>query len=79
VTYATEQAKLGRKPLVVLELDLDTCAEVYGNALASPVTGACTAAGASGSECYNTQFTCQDILNFSQTTKTYRFCEPVQG
>lgn len=79
MTYATEKLKLGRKPLVILELDLDTCAEVYGNALTSPVTGACTAAGASGSECYNTQFTCQDVLNFSQTTKTYRFCEPVQG
>jgi len=36
VTYATEKATIGRKPLTVCELILDTCAEVYG-------VGSCTA------------------------------------
>jgi hypothetical protein len=47
-------------------LTLDLCARTYGVA-------PCTAAGAAGSECYNTFHTCQDRANFSRTTKEYRF------
>lgn len=52
---------------VVLELDLDTCMNTYGVA-------PCTAAGAAGTECYNTFSTCQDKANFTRGTMTYKFC-----
>jgi len=68
MAYATAKKEVGRKPLIVLECDLDTCANIYGS---SP----CTASGSAGDECYNTYHTCQDIPNFDKTTKTYRFFE----
>lgn len=72
MTYAAEQVKAGRLPVTVVELDLDTCSLTYGSA-------PCTASGGSGAECYNTQKTCQDLPNYTKTTKTYRFVEPVEG
>jgi len=57
-------------------MDLNFCKHTYGS---SP----CTASGSSGSECYNTRSTCQDVTNFDRdtpapdpiegTVKTYRF------
>lgn len=55
------------EPVWVLELDLDTCLNTYGVA-------PCTAAGAAGTECYNTFATCQDKPNFTKGTRTYKFC-----
>ena len=57
MTFAAETVKAGRQPVTVVELDLDTCSLAYG---VSP----CTAALASGLECYNTQATCQDTPNY---------------
>ena len=68
--YVANSKKRCRSPLVVVDLVLDSCANTYGVA-------PCTAAGAVGSECNNTFFTCQDTANFNKTTKTYRFCENV--
>ncbi|MBI1397076.1 MAG: hypothetical protein GC151_13955 [Betaproteobacteria bacterium] len=51
-------------PVVVLELDLDTCANTFG---VSPCT-------ATGTECYNTFATCKDRPNFNRSTKTVKFC-----
>ena len=50
-----------------LNLKLDFCQNTYGVA-------PCTAAGAVGTECYNTFGTCQDKINFVKGVKTYSFC-----
>lgn len=72
MTYATLKAGLNRRPVVVVEVDADSCSNTYGS---SP----CTAAkGTTGSQkCYNTYGTCQDTANFSSSTKTYRFMTQV--
>jgi hypothetical protein len=48
-------------------MTLDWCDETYG-------TGACTASGSSGQECYHTKSTCQDPTNYNKGTKVYKFC-----
>lgn len=68
MSYDNESRKIGREPITVVEVDLDFCANSYGIA-------PCTASAAAGSECFNTYKTCQDKVNFSKITKTYRFCE----
>lgn len=73
MTYATQAALVGRRPLAVVEIDLSSCGLTYG---VSP----CTASGGAGSECYNTRGTCQDAANYDSgaspaTIKTYRFVE----
>lgn len=75
MSYATEKTTLGRKPVVICEIDLDYCSNTYGGGLLSPMNGTCAANGASGTECYNTRKTCQDTANYTKTTKTYRFSE----
>ena len=67
--YDTLRVRLGRRPVTVVELDLDFCANTYG---VSP----CTAAvGTTGTQkCFNTYNTCQDTAHYSKTTKTYKFC-----
>ena len=76
MTYATEKARLGREPFVQIELDMDYCSNLYGGGLLSPLDGTCTAALASGNECYNVRYDCQDTDNFVKTTKTYTLCTP---
>jgi len=48
---------LGREPVEVIEIVTPKCANVYGS---SP----CTAAAATGGECFNTRATCQDTANY---------------
>ena len=76
MTYAIEKNVVGRKPLIVAEITLDFCSNTYGGGLLSPINGTCTAAGAPGSECYNTRNTCQDVPFYTKTIKVYRFCQP---
>lgn len=61
--FDTLRVRMGRKPVVVVELDLDSCANTYG-------VLPCTASGTS--KCYNTFKTCQDRGNFVKQVKTYR-------
>lgn len=70
MTYTALRDKMGRKPIMVVELTLGYCANTYGVA-------PCTAAvGTTGLvKCYNTFSTCQDTPNFSNVGKTYRFVE----
>lgn len=72
MTYATQAVIVGRRPLVVVEIDLDFCGLTYGVA-------PCTANNGTGNECYNTRSTCQDAANYDSggapTKKTYRFVE----
>lgn len=70
MTYDLARKDDARIPVVVVELYLDTCSNVFGSA-------PCTASGAAGSECYNTFSTCQDTPNFLKGEKTYRFYQPV--
>jgi len=72
MSYDTEKLKVGREPVVLLELDLDECQETFDSA-------PCTASGAAGSECYNAFKHCQDQPNYNKGTKTYRFAQPRSG
>ncbi|WP_020184551.1 hypothetical protein [Methylopila sp. 73B] len=60
---------VGRRPITVVELDLDTCANEYGVAPCAAVLGL-----TGTQKCFKTFKTCQDPQHFSRTTKTYRFC-----
>jgi hypothetical protein len=60
MSYDAERIILGRQPVMICEIDLDKCAEVWS-------VSACTASGAAGSECFNTRSTCQDPANFNNT------------
>ena len=64
--FAIKQNAISRTPCALVIITLDVCSLVYG-------VGACTAAAAAGSECYNTFPTCQDKTNFDRTTKDYKF------
>lgn len=66
--FNTIRVRVGRKPITVVELVLDSCANVYGSA-------PCTAAvGTTGTQkCFNTYKSCQDTANYTKTTKTYKF------
>ena len=68
MTYETESKIFGRRPYVVVEIDADNCANVFG-------VLPCTASGPAGSECFNTFGTCQDTPNFNRGSITYRFGE----
>ena len=50
-----------RKPIQVVEMLLDFCDNEYG---VNNLLSTCTASGSSGSECYNTRATCQDLNNY---------------
>jgi hypothetical protein len=67
MTRETEKIKFYRRQIERLELDLDKCQNVYG-------VVPCTAAGAVGSECYNTFTSCQDQSNYARGTATLSFC-----
>lgn len=66
--YDTLRVKVGRRPVTVVELDLDFCANTYGVA---PCTAAVGTTGVQ--KCFNTFSTCQDTAHFSKTVKTYKF------
>lgn len=66
MTFDAERIKIDRKPVLIVEMDLDFCGNDYGN---SP----CAASGTT--KCFNTYFRCQDQINYTPTTKTYRFVE----
>lgn len=72
MTFDTSRIEDARIPVTVVELYLDTCAETFGSA-------PCTASNTTGKECYNTFATCQDTANFNNTSKTYRFYQPVSN
>lgn len=62
------RVKVGRRPITVVELDLDFCGNTYGS---SPCTAAVGTTGTA--KCFNTFKTCQDTANFTRESKTYRF------
>ncbi len=58
MSFDTERVNVGRRPALLVHIELDTCSRTYGNA-------PCTASGASGAECFNTRATCQDTANYA--------------
>jgi hypothetical protein len=66
-TRDDQRALFNRTQIERLEIDLKVCSLTYGVA-------PCTAAGAVGSECYNTVATCQDRPNYTLTTQAVKFC-----
>lgn len=69
--HITEASRVGRIPVVFVELDMDCCTRTYGT---SPCTAAVGVTGAA--KCYNTYATCQDTANYNKGVKTYRFSDP---
>lgn len=68
MSFDTLKIKVGRRPITVIELDLDYCSRTYGSAPCTAVVGT------SGTQkCFNTRSTCQDPANYDKTTKTYKF------
>jgi hypothetical protein len=72
VSYELERTRDTRRPFTLVELDLDYCSLLYGEA---PCTAALGVTGAA--KCFNTRSTCQDAVNYARSTKTYRFCSNV--
>src|SRR5436190_21869862 len=71
--YSRELAAASNQPLVLLELDLDACANTMG-------TAPCTATvGADGTRCCQSRPTCQDVPNFVKTTRTWRLISAIPG
>lgn len=69
--HITEASRVGRIPVVFVELDIDCCTRTYGT---SPCTASVGVTGAA--KCYNTYATCQDTANYNKGVKTYRFSDP---
>jgi len=75
VTYDVQKKTMGKEFVVIVELHIDTCSQVYGTA---PCTAAVPTTGAQ--KCFNTLKTCQDLTNYTLTTRVYRFATTyVQG
>lgn len=64
MTYDDYLNSTTRIPVTKIVITLDYCANAFG---VSPCT-------ASGTQCYNTYYTCKDTTHFSRTTKEYKFC-----
>ena len=69
MSYDNKRIEFSREHINIVEIDADYCGNTFGVA-------PCTATGSGDAKCYNCLETCQDIPNFTLTTKTYRFCEP---
>ena len=69
MTFATEQDRLGKDPLIVVGLVVDKCSLTAGVA-------PCTATETGDAKCYNTRATCNDVPNYDLTTTEIKFCDP---
>jgi hypothetical protein len=61
------EKKVGREPIMLVQIDQDFCENSYGVA-------PCTASGLS--KCFNTRKTCQDPANFDKGVLTLSFAKP---
>ena len=80
MSWETERSRAGKKPWNWVEIELDRCANTYGDAFESP-TGLCTAVvGVDGAQkCFNSWETCQDQDNYVKAPFWVRFAEPVSN
>lgn len=68
MAFDSKKKDFDRDHIFVVEIDQKACSLTYGSA-------PCTASGSGDAKCYNTLATCQDVANYDETTRTYRFCE----
>ncbi|WP_299081736.1 hypothetical protein [uncultured Paraglaciecola sp.] len=75
MAFLDEAVKGGRRPFVIVEIDMDYCQEVEG-------TSPCTSLAGGDEKCTNTFVTCNDTPNYNKGAKTYKFSDialPGQG
>ncbi len=60
MSYTDRIGEMGRKPVYIVEMDLDFCTRTYG---VSPCTAAIGVTGTA--KCFQTRKTCQDAANYS--------------
>lgn len=65
---------LKRKPIQIVEIDIDYCSLTYASAPCTAVLGTTGVR-----KCYNTFFTCQDQANYNAGTLTLRFANNQTG
>jgi len=78
--FLEQAAEVGNKPVGILEIDVEMCSNVYGDAA---TTGLCRAVLNAqnfdgiffADKCYNGFKTCQDKANFAAQVQTLRFIE----
>lgn len=63
MTYAANVAAISRTPITLVEVTVDDCTRTFGS----------TPCDATGTECYNTRFTCVFTSAYVAQDKTYRF------
>lgn len=74
MSFDSLRIKVGRKPVTIVELDLDFCGNSYG------VSPCAAAVGTTGTQCcFNTFPSCQDTANYAKSSKTYAFCSDIAG
>jgi hypothetical protein len=61
---------MARESVTLVEIDMDTCANVFGTLPCTAVLSATVA-----KKCYGTNATCKAAANFVKATKTLRFCQ----
>jgi hypothetical protein len=70
MSFDNKKAEFSRQHIYVVEIDMSYCSLSFGVA-------PCTATGSGDDKCYNTRASSQDIANYADSTKTYRFCTNV--
>lgn len=68
MTYDNRRQEYSKEHIWIVELDLDYCSLTHG-------VPPCTATETGDAKCFNTLESCNDVPNYTKTTKTYRFCE----
>lgn len=70
MSFDQKRKQFSREPIYIVEIEQDYCSLNYGVA-------PCTAqVGVTGSDkCYNTEASCQDLPNYNNVPKVYRFCQ----
>lgn len=83
MTWNTERSKSGKQPWQWVEIEIERCTRVYGDAYdeSPPDSAKCMAeVGVTGdSKCFNGWQTCQWAQSFNPETFWVRFCEPVEN
>jgi len=80
MSWDAERSRSGKQPFQYVEIELDRCSRIYGDAFTSPpgspLVGCQAQVGVTGADkCYNSWETCQDETNFNPLSFWVRFCE----
>lgn len=69
MSYSSLKQDYSKEHIDIIEIELDYCSLTHG-------TLPCTATETGDDKCYNCLETCNDVANYTKTTKIYRFCTP---